>query len=672
MPARPDDSHTTLQLMAATPLDVLSARSMTGREALNELFLFQVECLCSDTTLALDKALGQHATITLQAGKIKRPLDGLCARISQWPGDPGFIRYTLELRPWLWWLTLSSNKRIFQGKSVPEIVEAVIKAHGYTDYEWKLKAHYAARDYCVQYNETDFAFVSRLLEEEGIFYFFRHQSQRHVMVLADANDTFPPCPGGGHIAFKLLAVGVRESNAVHNGQLELQAVSGSYSATDYEFKTPKTSLFTQAKTDASAPAIYDYPGGYGSKAAGDALSKKRVDGLRTQARQFSGESDSRALVPGHKFTLSGHERRDINIEWVVREVHHEATHQQYGNHFVALPFASTYRPPRNTPKSRIYGTQTAVVVGKNGEDIWTDKYGRIKVQFHWDRLGKKDEHSSCWVRVAQMWSGNGWGSQFIPRVGQEVVVSFFDGDPDRPLVTACVYNGSNALPYTLPAEQTKSAIKSQSSKGGGGFNEIRFEDKKDAEELYLHAQKNMRTEVLGDATRIVGNDDILQVKNNQTLEVQEGQQKITLAKGSRDTMISEGADTLTVKGKRKVAVDGEEVHQNKVDFTHAVDGNYTLTIKGDLTIDVTGSIKIKSGKDLIHEAGMAIKNTAGTDLSNKAGAALNNTAGTALSNKAGTSLINDAGISLSNKAGASQTLDGGGMLMLKGGLVKIN
>jgi len=320
-----------------------------------------------------------------------------------------------------------------------------------------------------------------------------------------------------------------------------------------------------------------------------------------------------------------------------------------------LPLVSAYRPQRKAMRPRIPGSQTAVVVGKAGEEIWTDQYGRIKVQFHWDRDGKNDENSSCWMRVAQMWTGKGWGAQFIPRIGQEVVVSFLDGDPDRPLVTGCVYNGSNTLPYALPAEQTKSAVKTQSSKGGGGFNEIRFEDKKDAEELYLHAQKDMTTDVLHDAVRNVGNDDTLKVEQNQT---------ITVAKGNRSAEISAGNDSLSVKGTRSVKVEGNETHKDLADFTQEVDGNYKLTVQGNLTIEVSGSISFKAGQGMSCEAG--------TSMSSKAGTSLTNEAGTELTNKAGTNLTNDGGVMLTNKAGASQTVDGGGMLTLKGGLVKIN
>ena len=664
MPAHADSANTTLALQAAAPLDTLFVQTLSGTETLNGLFCIEIACRCADPALDLEAALGMHVTVGLGASSAVRLLDGMCAHIRQRPAESGYALYALELRPWLWWLTLSSDHRIFQAKSVPDIVEAVFAAAGYQDYELQLGGIYAAREYCVQYGETDFAFVSRLLEEEGIFYFFRHAAGHHMLVLADAPDAFPACPGAASIAFAPAAIGGREQQCVYAGELGQQAVSVGFRSADFAFATPAAVLTASARADAGGPTHYAYPGGYAAKDRGDAIATTRVQAQTARARQLRGQSDSRALVPGHVFTLTGHERADANVAWVVSELSHEASHERYANHFCALPGELAYRPARATARPRIHGAQTAIVVGKQGEEIWTDEFGRVKVQFHWDRAGKRDENSSCWVRVAQAWAGKGWGGQFIPRMGQEVVVSFLDADPDRPLVTGCVYNGANAPPYDVPAEQTKSGVKTHSSPGGEGYNELRFEDKKDAEELYLHAQKDMKTEVLHDAARVVGNDDSRKIKRNQTLEVEEGDRAVTIAKGNLSTVLSEGNDSLSVKGTRALAIEGAETHNNKADFTHQVDGGYVLTIKGDLTIDVTGEIKFKGAAGIAIEAGKALSSKAGTTLAAEAG--------TALSNKAGTTLALEAATSLTSKAGASQTLDGGGMLTLKGGMVKIN
>ena len=652
---RPDDRATSLPLTAEAPLESLVARAFAGVEQVNAQFCFELDCVGVATPIALDAALGKHLTVTLAAGTVTRAVDGLCERIRAWPGEFGGTRYAITLRPWTWWLGLASDNRIFQNQSVPDIVEAVLRAHGYRDYELKLTGSYPLRDYCVQYGETDLAFICRLLESEGIFYFFRHEPGRHVLMLADSERAFPPCPGPATIPYVAAETGVRELQAIRQAQLQRQAVPGAYRSADYQFDMPATSLYAEVKADGNAPARYDYPGGHGARAAGDALVRRRLQGLQAPGLQLCGDSDSRQLVPGHRFTLSDHGLREANIAWTVAEVRHDATHERYRNHFLAFPAETPYRAPRPASAPRMPGAQTALVVGKAGEEIWTDQYGRIKVQFHWDRQGKRDENSSCWVRVAQSWAGKGWGAQFIPRVGQEVVVSFLEGDPDRPLVTGCVYNGANLPPYALPARATRSALRSQSSKGGGN-NEISFEDSKDAEELYLRAQKDMKTDVLHDALRTVGNDDTLQVRRHRRISIAEGNDDLTVARGDRSAKVAEGRDSLAVKGARSVTVAGNESHDNKADFHHAVDGNYMLKVSGSLTIEAGGAITIK----------------AGSSFSSEAGAGWSSKAGTSISNKAGTTLSNEAGVSLSSKAGASQTVDGGGLLTLKAGLIKVN
>ncbi|WP_324263317.1 type VI secretion system tip protein TssI/VgrG, partial [Pseudomonas aeruginosa] len=413
------------------------------------------------------------------------------------------------------------------------------------------------------------------------------------------------------------------------------------------------------------------PGGYTAKGRGDALTKQRVDGLRSQETRLIGESDCRWLVPGHWFTLSGHDDDSLNIDWVLTSVTHDASHAHYRNRFEAIPKATAYRPARVTPKPRMH-TQTALVVGKAGEEIWTDQYGRIKIQFPWDRDGKNDETSSCWVRVVLPWSGKGFGMQFVPRIGQEVIVTFIDGDPDRPLVTGCVYNGDNALPYALPDNQTQSGIKTNSSKGGGGFNELRFEDKKDAEEVFLQAQKDLNVNVLNDSTASIGHDETLTVQNARTRTVKEGDETVTLEKGKRTVTIQTGSDSLDVKDTRTVTVGADQTHSTGGNYSHKVSGNFELTVDGNLTIKVSGTLALQSGGSLTLKSDADLAAQAGTSLTSKAGTSLTNQAGTSLTNKAGTSLTNDAGVSLTNKAGAEQTVDGGGMLTIKGGLVKVN
>ena len=666
---RPTDTTTSLSL-TATALADLYPEHLSGEEALNSLGSLNLYGY-SATALTLADAVASHLTATLHNDAMQRPLDALCAEIRQLPGDATAERYNLLLRPWLWWLTLASNNRVFQNLATSDIVTSIFDEHGFSDYELQLTGSYTPREYCVQYGETDFAFVSRLLEEEGIFWFFTHADGAHTLVLGDSNDAFPPCPNATTIQYFGQQMGERELHGIRSGQICRQAVSGVYRATDYEFTTPTTSLYGQAEAVAGPLSVYEHPGGYTAKARGDALGTMRVNALRSQESRFIGESDCRWLVPGHSFTLSGHEDDTANIEWVVTQVSHEAGHEHYRNRFEAIPKSTSYRPPRTTPKPRMH-TQTAIVVGKAGEEIWTDEYGRIKIQFPWDRDGANDETSSCWVRVVLPWSGKGFGMQFIPRIGQEVIVTFIDGDPDRPLVTGCVYNGDNALPYALPANQTQSGIKTNSSKGGGGFNELRFEDKKDSEEVFLQAQKDFKINVLNDTTATVGHDETLTVQNARTRTVKDGDETVTLEKGKRTVTIQTGSDTLDVKDTRTLKVGGDQTHSTGGNYEHKVTGNYELTVNGNLTIKVSGTLTLQSGGDFTAKSDANLTAQAGTALTNKAGTALTNQAGTTLDNKAGTTLTNDGGVSLINKASAEQTVDGGGMLTIKGGLVQVN
>ncbi|SFW15366.1 type VI secretion system tip protein VgrG [Pseudomonas sp. NFACC04-2] len=667
---RATDSNTTLSLTASS-LAALYPDSLSGEERLNALGSHILNGINDGASLDLTTAVASHVTTTLHKDALLRPLDGLVAEIRQLPADATAERYQLLLRPWLWWLSLASNNRVFQNLATSDIVATIFKAHGFTDFQLKLSGSYTPREYCVQYGETDLAFVSRLLEEDGIFWFFSHEDGKHTLVLADSNDAFLPIPNGPTVNYLGQKMGERELHGIRSGQLCLQAVAGVYQATDYEFTTPTTSLFSQAEAVAGPSSMYEHPGGYTAKAQGDALTKQRVDGLRSQEKRFVGESDCRWLVPGYWFTLAGHEDTTLNIDWVVTSVSHEASHDSYRNRFEAIPKATAYRPARVTAKPRMH-TQTALVVGKAGEEIWTDEYGRIKLQFPWDRTGKNDETSSCWVRVVLPWSGKGFGMQFVPRIGQEVIVTFIDGDPDRPLVTGCVYNGDNALPYALPANQTQSGIKTNSSKGGGGFNELRFEDKKDAEEVFLQAQKDFNINVLNDTTATVGHDETLTVQNARTRTVKDGDETVTLEKGKRSVIIQTGSDSLDVKDTRTVTVGSDQTHSTGGNFAHKVTGNYDLTVDGNLTIKVSGTLTLQSGGSFTIKSGADLAAQASTSISQKAGTALSNQAGTSLENKAGTTLTNDAGISLVNKAAAEQTVDGGGMLTIKGGLVKVN
>ncbi|WP_347291371.1 type VI secretion system tip protein TssI/VgrG [Kluyvera georgiana] len=645
---------------SSSDLTSLSVLAVSTDFGLNNLAITHLSVI-GISTFTLDSALATHLSISLN----NTPFDALIAEAHHLPSTANADRYQFILRPWLWWLTLSSNNRVFQNLSAQEIAEKVFKDNGFTDYKFQLKTKPAKREYCLQYNESDFNFVSRLLEQEGIFWFYIYEEGKHTLVLADDNSAFPPIPGDKKVKYQAAQSGGRETGAIRSAELHLQTTAQGFQSSDFSYEQPKAALYAQAG-EKKGGVQYQHPGGFREKAQGDALSAWKVNALKAQAKQLVGESDCAALIAGHWFTLTDHPDKALNIDWVLTSVTHDYDGHQYRNRFTAIPKATPYRPQCTTPKPFMH-TQTAQVVGKQGETIWTDKLGRVKVQFPWDRDGKNDETSSCWLRVATAWSGNGFGAQFIPRIGQEVVITFVDGDPDKPLITGCVYNGANALPYPLPTNQTQSGIKTQSEKG---FNELRFDDKKDAELLAIQAQKDFQLTVLNDSILTVDHDQTATIKNDRSSTIEEGNETLTVKKGNRTVKIEKGSDTLEVKDKRSVTVKGDQEHTIDGNQTSKVKGSYTLNVDGDLTIKVSGSLTLESGKTLTLKSGAALKASAATDLKLDA-TNIASEAKASLTQK-GATINHEAKATLTSKASATQTIDGGGMLTLKGGLVKIN
>jgi type VI secretion system secreted protein VgrG len=629
-------------ILVTTPLgaDKFLLKDFQGEERVSQPFHFTLELLSEDNAIDFTQMVGQSVTLTISlASGDKQYLNAVVGRFVQAGSDARFTTYYADLHPWLWLLSMNSDCRIFQNMTAPDIIKQVFSDAGFTDFTDSLTATYSTREYCVQYMETSFAFVSRLMEEEGIFYFFTHDSSSHKLVLADDTSAYQACPGLTTATMNKEAWSAED--IVTSCTLEQQVVPGQYKADDYSFLTPATDLTATASGASTSRSLYEYPGLYTTTSDGESRTSLRLSALEMPGKMIRGTSYCWAFRPGYKFTLAGHGRTDANAEYLLTWVSHSADQNAlYTNSFEAIPSSVVFRPPCITPRPLIHGSQTATVVGKSGEEIWTDQYGRIIVQFHWDQVGQNDEKSSCWIRVAQGWAGKQWGSIFIPRIGQEVVVSFLEGNPDRPLVTGCVYNATETVPYTLPDEQTKSTVKTNSSKGGSGFNELRFEDKAGSEEIFIQAQKDMNVTVL--------NDQTITVTNNRSVTVKEKDETLTVSQGNRTVKVSTGNETHEVQGTRSVTVTGNVTHTDKADFSRTVSGNYSLKVSGNLTIDVTGSVTIKAGTSLTNQAG------------------------TSLDNKAGTSMTNEAQVTLTNKAGASQTVDGGGMLTLKGGLVKIN
>lgn len=643
--------------------DTLLLDAMEATEGISELFRMTLHMRSSETALDASKIIGSSVTVTLQLeGGPKRYFNGIASRFIHTGGDHEFAHYSAELVPKMWLLTLSRDRAIWQAKTVPEIIKAVLGEFGITLRD-KTSGSYTAMDYCVQYDESAFDFISRLMESAGIFYYFTFASTSHTLVLADSSTAHTDCPDGANVRFFPENGSRHPIDTIARFELEDRLVLNKQILSDFDPIKPSTDLKAEASGSDGKGSAFDWPGGHLTVSAGRALAKLRLQAAQLDGRVLRGDSYVYPFTAGTKFTLSGHFRNALNISHVLRRVQHTVQDNLYRNSFEAFPATVPFRAPLVTPRPRAAGSQTATVVGPQGEEIWTDKHGRIKLQFHWDRQGKKDDTCSAWVRVSQPAAGAGIGALFIPRVGQEVVVSCLDGDPDRPLVTGSVYNGENVPPVTLPANQTQSVIKTKSSKKGTAGNEIRLEDKKDNEEFYLHAQKDMKVEI----------------ENALAVTLTEGGETRTLEKGDRSIELKAGKETHKVKGTRALTITGDETHTNAAGFKHEVKGDYTLRVTGNLILDITGDISIKSAKGVTLKAGTAYNAEAGTALTNKAGTALTNQAGTELTNKAGLGLTNQAGTTLDNKgvminskASAMQTVDGGGMLTLKGGLAKIN
>ncbi len=502
-----------------TPLgeDKVLIVSASISEQMGRMFRMDVDLSSDNSGLDFSSVVGGNATIrlTLANSKTPRYFNGFVSRFMQTDADQTGGRYRLTMVPWLWFLTRTADCRIFQNMTVPDIIKKVFRDHGFTDFKDALSGTYKPWEYCVQYRETDFNFVSRLMEHEGIYYFFEHDNGKHTLVLSDAISAHNPFPNYDTVSYRSGKAGLRDEETIDNWTLEQEVQPGSYSLNDFNFEKPKTSLVARSDILASHAQssfeMYDYPGEYREQSDGSDYSKVRIEELHSQHEVVQGHSNARGLAAGYTFTLKDAPRRDQNRKYLITSASYQLTADDYQSgskggdsefyacSFTAIDATKPFRAARATPKPLIQGPQTAIVVGPKDEEIYTDKYGRVKVQFHWDRYGKFDENSSCWVRISQAaWAGKKWGSIHIPRVGQEVIVEFLEGDPDRPIITGRVYNADCMPPYDLPAEKTKSTIKSNSSKGSKGFNELRFEDKKGGEQIFIHGQHNMDVRVRND------------------------------------------------------------------------------------------------------------------------------------------------------------------------------
>ncbi len=595
------DANRPIQFTTPLGPNKLLISQLRGREAVSELFQFQIDALTeisSATAAPIDfgALLGQTVTVSIQGKQGgTRYINGMVTSVAQGVREELFTHYRIEIAPNLWKLTRNAKSFIHQQKSVKDILQ-ILFAGLDVDYGG-LTGDYQPREFCVQYRETDFNFASRLMEEEGIFYFFKHDDGSHKLMLGDSPQAFNDIPFQSGVPYETGSGGGFKEDRILSWEKVQDLRSGKVTLRDYNFEMPNSNCEGSAPTTPAITAgtvshnaaagpnspweLYDYPGGYAKRFDGidkgggeqaSELNKIFQDNERTAKLRMEAETAGVLSIAGHglhpgftagyQFTLANH--FSDNGTYTLLSVDHDA-HQpigsnsepyRYTNAFRAIPEALAYRPARVTAEPFVHGPQTAIVVGPEGEEIFTDKYGRIKVQFQWDREGTKDAGSSCWIRVGTPWAGKQWGTVHIPRIGQEVIVAFIEGDPDRPIVVGSVYNADNMPPYTLPDNKTQSGIKSRSSTGGGSanYNEIFFEDKSGSEILRIHAEKDQTHDVENDDTQWVGhdrkttidNDETRTVTGNQTLEIQQGNQTNTLDQGNQSTTLKMGNQSHTL------------------------------------------------------------------------------------------------------------------------------
>jgi type VI secretion system secreted protein VgrG len=637
-----------------TPLgdDVLLVDSFTIAEGVSQLFEIRLDAVSEQPKKVIfEKILGQPVTLGLKlAGNSIRYWNGIVSRIVQGDRNSETVLYTIDIVPKLWLLTRVTRSRIFQQKTAPDIIKEVLTG---LDISLSVQGTFQPRDYCTQYRESDFQFVSRLMEEEGVYYFFQHGDGTHKMVISNTPSGHPDIPGAASVIYDEVRGGNRPEERIYSWKKSQEVRSGKVTLWDHCFEMPDQHLDADKSAQDSVQVgndtmklklavssnleLYDYPGGYAQRfdgvtpGGGDSASNlqhifednKRTVEIRMQAdtaqeMRFSAESNVRNIAAGYKFELIRHFSDSTpGKAYVVLTAHHSGSHPlgternpesfQYSNQFSSIPVDIPFRPPRTTPIPTVKGSQTAVVVGPSGEEIFTDKYSRVKVQFHWDRAGQKNANSSCWLRVATPWAGKQWGMIHIPRIGQEVVVDFLEGDPDQPIIVGSVYNADMMPPYTLPANKTQSGIKTRSSKTGGAdnFNEIRFEDKKGSEQLYVHAEKNMDTVVENDETRDVGHDRTTTIKNDETKTVKEGNETITIKQGNQTTTIEQGDQSTTIKmGNQSLEISmGNQTVRIKM-------GNQNTKLDlGSSTTEAMQSIELKVGQSSVKldQMGVTVK-----------------------------------------------------------------
>ena len=598
----PEDRAITV---ASPSGSTLTFQRLAGFDAVSEGFAFSVALVSADLGVDVPGMLDRPMAIEAGGEGPRRWFHGLVSAFRLVKLDAHLAHYEAELRPWLWKLGLTHDCRIFQNLGVVEIIEQIFSKYPDAKFEKRLQGSYPPRDYCVQFDETDLAFVRRLMEHEGIFFFFEYAESGHTLIMTDTMAKLETAEGCASLAYGI-ADAWRDDQALLTWEVTSALLPKTYAHTDYDFEKPGLSLLTQSEAEPKAGAFagehYRQPGAHLEPGAGEAVAAIRREELQAPHLRIHATGTVRGLASGNVFTLADHPRDDQNTRYLVLRAEYRVLSpgfapegaegsEPYRASLIVAPAAIPYRPPRVTPRPVMRGPQTATVVGPSGEEIFTDAHARVKVQFHWDRLGKRDENSSCFVRVSAAWAGAGWGFIQIPRIGQEVIVDFLDGDTDRPIITGRVYNGAEPPPYGLPGNATKSGWKSNSSPGGGGYNEFMFEDKAGSELVNFQAQKDHALLVKNDRTKLVQHDQSDRIDNNAkhsvgvNLDEDVGNNKTTSVGVDRSVKIGSN-DTETVGVNRSLSVGSNETISVGANSTETIGAAHTQTVALVQTITV--------------------------------------------------------------------------------------
>ena len=611
------------RIIAHTPLgqEQLLFRSLDGIEALSTPFDFSIELLSTDARLDRKALLGQPLTLEIPTqGFLSAPryLNGKITAIavsSEEIGGTRYAVYSLHVQPDLWPMTKDRNFRIFQEQTVPQIVKTLLAEHN-VQLEDQLTGDYRLWGYCVQYNESSFNFISRLMELEGIYYYFKHEMGKHTLVLGDAPHHHQPYPGYEMIPYHLTPSGGSTSKeGISQWTLSDRVTPGIYSLDDYDFRKPNAWLF-QARQNPVSPTpgqinVYDWPGRYTEHQQGEFYARVRQEAWQAEHQQIRGTATALGIAPGSTFTLYNAPHADDNREYLTLQANYHLKENRYASgddqssehriDFIVLPADVPWHPPQQATWPKTHGPQTARVVGPAGESIWTDKYGRIKVKFHWDRFGPKDDGSSCWVRVSSAWAGQGYGGVQIPRVNDEVVVDFINGDPDRPIVTGRVYNEASMPPWALPAAATQMGFMSRSKNGTpDNANALRFEDKMGKEQVWIQAERNLDVNVKNDASRTIANnhthyvgaDELYRVETNR-VQGTKSEEHLLTGKGKSDSVVE---DYIIASGTRLRLECGESAIELTADGQINIVGkNFNFHVESDGFINTGGKLNLNDG-----------------------------------------------------------------------------